>query len=122
MGVSVATGASSTYGYHARDDFTYPATLERLLNERNDGRYEVINLGIPHYTTSNIVALLREEALDYEPDLVTLYSGHNDAASIREYPADTQSIVSDSQSEAKTSNRSLGKCRLNFLLRVFVVK
>lgn len=76
----VTLGASSTLGYHNRDDLTYPAQLERRLQERCPGvRYEVINLGIPHLTTAQILALFLAEGVQLEPDVVTFYEGWNDA-------------------------------------------
>jgi len=52
----VTLGASSTFGFHNRDDQTYPRQLENLLNQeaRGSTRYEVINLGIPHLTSDEI--------------------------------------------------------------------
>jgi lysophospholipase L1-like esterase len=40
---------------------------------------EVINAGIPHFTTDHIVAALEEELLGYGPDVLTVYTGCNDA-------------------------------------------
>ncbi|HYC55347.1 MAG TPA: SGNH/GDSL hydrolase family protein [Candidatus Binatia bacterium] len=78
----VTLGASSTFGYHDPDDGTYPAILERILNERcADGpRFEVINLGIPHLTSAEIVSLFLAEAVPLQPDIVTFYEGINDSA------------------------------------------
>lgn len=45
-------GASSTFGYHNRDDETYPYYLEQLLNADGRGRFEVINFSIPHATAA----------------------------------------------------------------------
>ncbi len=73
----VTLGASSTFGYHSREHETYPQQLEDLLNT-NGERFEVVNLGIPHSTSSDLVALFKAEALPLEPDVVTLYSGIND--------------------------------------------
>ena len=76
----VTLGASSTLGYFARDDETYPVYLEKLLNESLAGdSIEVINLGIPHLTVANIHALLINEALPLDPDVITFYEGNNDA-------------------------------------------
>ena len=73
-------GASSTFGYHDRDDETYPYYLEKFLNERSHGRhFEVINFGIPHATSQNILALFLAEGVPLHPDLVTFYEGANDA-------------------------------------------
>jgi lysophospholipase L1-like esterase len=74
----VTLGASSTFGYHDRDHETYPAYLEQYLNERcPDSRFEVINLGIPHLSSSQIRSLFEAEALPLQPDVVTFYEGVN---------------------------------------------
>jgi lysophospholipase L1-like esterase len=77
-------GASSTFGYHDRDDETYPVLLEReLAHTGADGRrYEVINFGVPHATTDNTLALFLTEGVPLSPDMVTFYEGANDAAVI----------------------------------------
>lgn len=78
----VALGASSTFGYHNRDDLTYPAQLERMLDERCPERdFEVVNLGIPHLLSDEIVALFLAEGLPLSPDVVTFYEGFNDSGS-----------------------------------------
>ena len=82
----VTLGASSTFGYRSRDDETYPFVLQQLLNERlvaagidTPRSFEVINLGMPHMWSGQIRALLEAEALPLVPDVVTLYTGMNDA-------------------------------------------
>lgn len=77
----VTLGASSTFGYHDRDDETYPYYMEQLLAEScAPRRFEVINLGVPHLTSSEILELFRREALPLQPDIVTFYEGINDSA------------------------------------------
>lgn len=78
----VTLGASSTFGYFARDNETYPYYLEQRLNSRcrSDVTFEVINLGMPHAMSHEIVAILRNEALPLKPDLITFYEGVNDSA------------------------------------------
>ncbi len=81
----VTLGASSTFGYFNRDDMTYPAYLERFLQEaRPEAKFEVINLGIPHLASAQILALFVAEALPLEPDIVTIYAGSNDVQGITE--------------------------------------
>jgi lysophospholipase L1-like esterase len=71
----VCLGASSTFGYLNGDQTTYPYLLGQLIGERVGGRkIEVINAGIPHFTTDNIASALEHEILAYEPDLLTLYT------------------------------------------------
>ncbi|CAI4032541.1 SGNH/GDSL hydrolase family protein [Nitrospira tepida] len=81
----ICLGGSSTFGFFDRDEFTYPSILQRLLNERlheSPIRVEVINAGIPHFTSDNLVSILRNELWQYSPDLITVYSAYNDAVRI----------------------------------------
>jgi lysophospholipase L1-like esterase len=77
-------GASSTFGYHDRDDETYPYFLEQDLQSTAPPgtQFEVINFAIPHATTDNIVAMFLNEGVPLDPDVVTFYEGANDAAVI----------------------------------------
>jgi lysophospholipase L1-like esterase len=78
----VAMGGSSTFGFYDRDPFTYPMLLAAAL-ERALGRpVEVLNAGIPHANTDNILAMLEGEITGYQPDVVTIYSGYNDAGEV----------------------------------------
>ncbi len=77
----VTLGASSTFGYYDRDDETYPHYLETNLNRDGGGRtFEVLNLGIPHLTSAQILELFRADALPLDPDVVTFYEGLNDSS------------------------------------------
>jgi lysophospholipase L1-like esterase len=77
----VTLGASSTFGYHDPDDGTYPVLLERSLNRQcSERRFEVINLGIPHLRSQEILALFQAEGLPLRPDVVTFYEGINDSS------------------------------------------
>lgn len=77
-------GASSTFGYHSRDEETYPFQLERALEAASGevGRFEVINFAIPHSTTDHVLAMLWNEGFRLDPDVITFYEGANDAAVI----------------------------------------
>jgi len=77
-------GASSTFGYHDRDDETYPVFLEADLQRLAPPgmRVEVINFAIPHAMTDNVLSMLFAEGFALRPDLVTYYEGANDAAVI----------------------------------------
>ena len=76
----VCLGGSSTFGYTDRDAGTYPFLLQQRFEAEGGGpRVEVINAGIAHFDSDNQVALLRGEVLAWEPDVLTLYIGYNDA-------------------------------------------
>ena len=79
----ITFGGSSTFGYHARDDHTYPFLLEKKLRSKNTGRnIEVINAGIPNFDTENILYLFKKELIHYKPDVITIYTGYNDAVAV----------------------------------------
>jgi len=73
----ICLGESSTFGYHDRDDETYPFLLGRLFAQEKLP-VEVDNAGFPYYNTGSILNLFQNEILKYEPDLITLYAGFND--------------------------------------------
>jgi hypothetical protein len=77
----VTLGSSSTFGYFNKDDSTYPVYLERILNESYSGKlkFEVINVGIPHLTSAQILGLFSAEVIQLKPDIVTFYEGNNDS-------------------------------------------
>ena len=81
----ITLGSSSTFGYFDRDDETYPAYLEEILNKSwpGDVTVEVINLGVPHLKAENILDLFLAEGVDLDPDVVTFYEGNNDAGKMR---------------------------------------
>ena len=76
----VCVGGSTTFGAGiVGDENTWPARLEeRLSAARPDLRVEVLNAGVPGYTTAENVIYLSLRLLDLEPDLVVLYEGYND--------------------------------------------
>ncbi len=67
----VILGSSNTYGADVDNDETYPAQLERLLNERGGPtRFEVWNAGISAYVPSQIMEHARHVLRDFDPDLL----------------------------------------------------
>lgn len=75
----VALGSSVTYGNGLYVDDTYPAQLQKIL--RDDYGYtnvEVINAGVPGYTTWEYLAAFEFRLLALQPDLVIVYESTND--------------------------------------------
>ena len=74
----MALGDSCTFagGWY---DKTYSGLLARSLKERHpDKQIEVINAGISGFNSEFALARLKDELLEYQPDMVTLYIGWND--------------------------------------------
>jgi len=76
-------GGSTTYGWLVeKADETWPAHLQRLLEAQKPagcGAVEVINAGLPQGTTAEIYTHYAFKFHYYQPDLVILNTGGNDA-------------------------------------------
>jgi acyl-CoA thioesterase-1 len=74
--VILAFGDSMTAGYGVPADMSYPAQLQRILDERGY-KYRVVNMGVTGDTTRGGVGRLNR-ALGAGPDIVILELGSND--------------------------------------------
>jgi lysophospholipase L1-like esterase len=77
-------GGSTTYGSGLEAGETYPARLAALLEPLATAgppprRYEVINCGVPGYSTAESLIDLELRLFDFEPDALVIYHGINDA-------------------------------------------
>jgi tetratricopeptide (TPR) repeat protein len=71
-------GESSVHGFPYFPWSSIPGYLQlRLAQVLPHRRIEVINAGFPGYTSEHVAEVF-EEALEYEPDLIILYCGHNE--------------------------------------------
>jgi len=79
----ICLGDSITFGLDLDDEYTYPSQLEKLLRgfARPGATIEVINAGVYAYTSRQGLAYLDQRLLKFEPDLVILGFGFNDAQS-----------------------------------------
>lgn len=76
----VAFGDSTTYGLGTDSSLAYPAQLQQVLREEYGyTNVEVVNAGVPSYTSWNHVASLAFRVLELEPDMILLYFGMFDA-------------------------------------------
>lgn len=80
-----ALGGSTTFGFFpsiSADDKTYPAQLQTILNKNkpdaNVSKYEVINAGVPGYSTRTSLHNLASRILYYQPDMIIIYHNTND--------------------------------------------
>jgi lysophospholipase L1-like esterase len=75
-------GGSAMWGYVARDDFTIPSVVSRVLSETTDACVQVTNFGETGYViTQEVIALMRLLEKGERPDIVIFYDGVNDVFS-----------------------------------------
>ena len=72
-------GDSCTYGYGVAHDATFTEVCESVLESRLKSPVECINAGVPGYSLFQGSRYLATKGLAYEPDLVVLSFGWNDA-------------------------------------------
>lgn len=72
-------GASTTQGFPYPPNGGYPAILENMLTDVLPHRnIEVVNCGITAITSHSVLDMEREVLKKYQPDLLIIYSGHNE--------------------------------------------
>jgi len=74
----VVIGDSLAYGLGVSRDQTWSSVLERLLNEKFPGQFEIINLAVPGYDIVQVVEWFKKKGLAYHPDLVVYHYWLND--------------------------------------------
>lgn len=77
-------GDSVAYGTGVDDEVTFLRRWEKELNAAGKQRFEVVNTGHPMYDTVQELALLRDEGLALQPDLVLLVYVVNDIEPTRD--------------------------------------
>jgi lysophospholipase L1-like esterase len=76
----LTTGDSSVYGWGVPTGQTFQEVLERRLNAHWPTiHFEVINLGVPGYSSEQSLRQLQEIGADYEPDLLIVSNVFSDA-------------------------------------------
>lgn len=75
----VCLGNSCTYGVGCDYKDSYPARLQKMFNTvLGDGAVEVINAGVPGYSSLQELRYLKEKILEYNPDMLIMQYGEND--------------------------------------------
>lgn len=72
-------GDSSTFGWMIAEEEAYPPVLETLLNQNSSQPYEVLNFGVPGYTSFHGRYHYFRRVKEFAPDIVTLAFGFNDS-------------------------------------------
>lgn len=75
----LAIGDSTTFGLGVNDPETWPAQLEKILNEHARGEvFEVLNAGYAGTSAFQGLTYLDKKGLSFEPACVLVCFGHND--------------------------------------------
>lgn len=75
----LSLGESTTYGYGVADDHTYSQQLEKLLNAADpELDFQVINAGVPAWSSFQSLIYLKEKGIKFDPDMVLFYHEFND--------------------------------------------
>ena len=77
----IALGDSHTFGWGVPFEDLFSKELESKLNN-NNGRYEVINMGIGNYNSVMELELFRSKGLQLDPDMVILMFFINDTEAV----------------------------------------
>jgi len=77
----LCVGDSSTYGTGAsdRNKFSYPSQLQNILNDKFiNKKFEVINLGRPGISSSQLLNRFENDILKFKPNIAVMMIGIND--------------------------------------------
>jgi lysophospholipase L1-like esterase len=74
----LALGDSVAFGSGMSAEEAFPALLERELNARGRGRYEVVNAGVEGYNTAAELAYLERHGLALRPETIVVGFNLND--------------------------------------------
>lgn len=79
----VALGGSTTYGmYFSYEQSVWPALLEERLRNQRGPHVEVVNAGVPNYTTFEMIGMMAMRVPEFIPDIVLIHTGLNDAFAV----------------------------------------
>lgn len=80
-------GDSVAFGYGVNEEDTFANQWEALWQEQTPNRYQIINSGVPSYTTMQEVRWFEIEGMLYQPDAVVLTYVMNDPEPVHQLDA-----------------------------------
>ena len=74
-----AVGGSTTFGNGVHDSESWPAYLQKIINNlKLEFTIEVINAGIPGSNSNHETKMVKERLIKFEPDMILVFDGVND--------------------------------------------
>ncbi len=108
-------GASTTQGFPYQPNAAFPAQMQNILSTFHPKRkIEVVNCGITAITSHSVLDMSQEIIDKYEPDLLVVYTGHNEFYGV--FGQASNLAIGSSYTFIKTF-LTLQKSRLFLLLR-----
>ncbi len=89
----LCVGDSHTWGYGVPRNASYPAQLQRILDERSPGEYGVLNLGLPGMNTTQVRNRVPSWLDRYEPDFLIFWAGVNNAWNSAEMSVEGEGVL-----------------------------
>jgi len=111
-------GDSTTYGVGVESEETYSAQLRKILEDQGC-EAEVINGGVPSYTSAQGLAALERAWRDFRPDLILTYFGNNDTSRVMTRPDREMAVLSDS---ASCMGALLGRSRVYLAMQALYLQ
>ncbi len=78
----LSIGDSTALGYGVSEREAYAGALEDLLREKTGRPVEVINAGVPGYTSAQALLYLEHRGLSFDPDAVIVQVNFNDRRAV----------------------------------------
>lgn len=110
-------GDSTTYGVMVNERQIYARVLESLLAERLAPRpVQVLNAGVPGYTSVQVMLYLAKQGFSFKPDVITFCAGYNDVRNISKAKSSDSKMFFLWSYYGKRVKLKLGRSRLFTLL------
>jgi len=74
----ICLGDSRTFGWGIAEEDTFGQQLASLIQQKTQQRVQVINAGVPGYTSFQGLLFAQQEIVTWEPDIVVCWYGCND--------------------------------------------
>lgn len=117
----ITMGDSCVWGGGLEANQTFSFYLEKILNEAGyDLKFEVLNAGIPGYNSRQVYLFLKDELIDYHPDLVVVRANPYDFRGADE--ADLVPPPNDKASAIQFLQHTLFKSKLYYVLRKSLIR